>query len=98
MKLKSYFGTKQFYRNVLRIMLPIMLQNAITTFVSLLDNIMVGQVGTEQMSGVAIRFCSYLIFASLEDCPALAFIPRSFTEKKITTGSVTQCGRNCILL
>ena len=35
-------------------MLPILAQNVITTFVNLLDNIMVGQVGTEQMSGVAI--------------------------------------------
>ena len=33
---------------------PIMLQNGITNFVSLLDNIMVGAVGTEQMSGVSI--------------------------------------------
>ena len=30
------------------------IQNGITNFVSLLDNIMVGQIGTEQMSGVAI--------------------------------------------
>ena len=62
MKLKSYFGTKEFYKAVLRIMLPIMLQNAITTFVSLLDNIMVGQVGTEQMSGVAIANQILFIF------------------------------------
>ena len=39
---------------VLAVFLPIMLQQAITNFVGLLDNIMVGQVGTEQMSGVAI--------------------------------------------
>ena len=31
-----------------------MIQNGITNFVGLLDNIMVGQVGTEQMSGVAV--------------------------------------------
>ena len=31
-----------------------MIQNGITNFVNMLDNIMVGQVGTEQMSGVAI--------------------------------------------
>ena len=31
-----------------------MLQNGITNFVSMLDNIMVGRVGTEQMSGVSI--------------------------------------------
>lgn len=39
---------------VLLIAVPIMIQNGITNFVSLLDNIMIGQVGTEQMSGVAI--------------------------------------------
>ena len=31
-----------------------MVQNAITNFVALLDNIMIGQLGTEEMSGVAI--------------------------------------------
>ncbi|MDE6686436.1 MAG: MATE family efflux transporter [Lachnospiraceae bacterium] len=38
----------------LGIAIPIMIQNGITNFVSLLDNIMVGQIGTEQMSGIAI--------------------------------------------
>ena len=39
---------------VLAVAVPIMIQNGITNFVSLLDNVMVGAVGTEQMSGVAI--------------------------------------------
>ena len=39
---------------VLLIVVPVIIQHGITNFVSLLDNIMVGQVGTEQMSGVAI--------------------------------------------
>ena len=47
-------GDKAFYKMVLAVFLPIMLQQGITNFVGLLDNIMVGQVGTEQMSGVAI--------------------------------------------
>lgn len=51
---KRWFGDRKFYGNVLKIMIPIMIQNGITNFVSMLDNIMVGQVGTEQMSGVAI--------------------------------------------
>ncbi len=54
MKLRSYLGDRAFYRRVLAVALPIMIQNGITTFVSLLDNIMVGQVGTIQMSGVSI--------------------------------------------
>ena len=47
-------GDRAFYRVVLAIVVPIIIQNAITNFVNLLDNLMVGQVGTEQMSGVSI--------------------------------------------
>ena len=49
-----YIGDRSFYRKVFAVMLPILIQNVITNFVGLLDNIMVGQVGTEPMSGVAI--------------------------------------------
>lgn len=52
--MKKYIGNKKFYLMVIAVAVPIMVQNGITNFVSLLDNIMVGQVGTEQMSGVAI--------------------------------------------
>lgn len=52
--LKKFIGDKAFYRRVLAVSVPIMIQSGITNFVSLLDNIMVGRVGTEQMSGVAI--------------------------------------------
>lgn len=45
---------KDFYKKVLAVAFPIMVQNGISNFVSLLDNIMIGRVGTEQMSGVAI--------------------------------------------
>ena len=51
---KKYIGTGAFYRRYLYLALPMILQNAITNLVSFLDNIMVGQLGTEQMSGVAI--------------------------------------------
>ena len=52
--MRKLIGSKQFYKKVLYITIPIMIQNGITNFVNMLDNIMVGQVGTEQMSGVAI--------------------------------------------
>lgn len=51
---ERFIGDKAFYRMILVIAFPILIQNGITNFVSLLDNIMVGQLGTEQMSGVAI--------------------------------------------
>lgn len=52
--LKRYIGDRSFYKRVLAIAIPIVIQNGITNFVSLLDNIMVGQIGTLQMSGVSI--------------------------------------------
>ena len=51
---KKFLGDKAFYKMVLAIAIPIMIQNGITNFVSLLDNIMIGRIGTEQMSGAAI--------------------------------------------
>ncbi|NLL92814.1 MAG: MATE family efflux transporter [Clostridiales bacterium] len=47
-------GDKKFYKSLVLIALPIMIQNGITNFVSLLDNIMIGQTVTEAMSGVSI--------------------------------------------
>ena len=49
-----YFGSRDFYRRAMRVALPIMIQNGITNLVGMLDNIMVGRVGTDSMSGVAI--------------------------------------------
>lgn len=51
---KTFIGDRAFYKNVLGIMIPVIIQSSVTNFVNLLDNIMVGQLGTEQMSGVAI--------------------------------------------
>lgn len=45
---------KTLLKTVLMVAFPIMIQNGFTNFVNLLDNIMVGRLGTEQMSGVAI--------------------------------------------
>jgi Na+-driven multidrug efflux pump len=51
---QKYLADRAFYVRVLQLVVPMILQAAITSFVSLLDNIMVGQIGTAQMSGVSI--------------------------------------------
>lgn len=52
--LSRYIGDKSFYRAVLAVAVPMIIQNGITHLVNLLDNIMVGQVSTVAMSGVSI--------------------------------------------
>lgn len=60
--LKKYIGDKTFYKYVLAIAVPIMLQNGITNFVNMIDNIMVGRVGTAAMTGVSVTNQLILIF------------------------------------
>lgn len=47
-------GDRSFYRHVAIVVLPIIVQNTLSNVVGLLDNVMVGQVGTLPMSAVAI--------------------------------------------
>ena len=51
---EKYFGNSDFYKMLFSISIPIMIQNGITNFVGLLDNVMIGQIGTQAMSGVSI--------------------------------------------
>jgi len=52
--IKRYVGDKNFYRVLIALIVPLVIQQGITNFVSLLDNVMVGGLGTEPMSAVAI--------------------------------------------
>ena len=52
--LQKFIGDRAFYRKVAGVAVPIVIQYTITNFVSLLDNIMVGQLGTLQINGVGI--------------------------------------------
>lgn len=54
MRMKKYIGDRAFYRMVLKLVIPLVIQQGITSFVSLLDNVMVGGLGTESISAVAI--------------------------------------------
>lgn len=62
LKVKRLIGTREFYKIVFAVAIPVMIQNGITNFVGFLDNVMVGQVGTDQMSGVAIANQLLFIF------------------------------------
>ena len=50
----NLIGSRRFYKRVIAILLPIIIQNTVSNVVSLVDNVMVGAVGTLEMSAVAI--------------------------------------------
>ena len=94
---RKYIGDRNFYKRYIALALPMIIQNAVTNLVSFLDNIMVGQLGTEQMSGVAI--VNQLIFvynlAIFGAVSAAVFSVRNILEMETTKGicilSVLSC-------
>ena len=60
--LKRYIGNKAFYKNVLLLLIPMIIQQFITSFVSLLDNVMVGSLGTESISAASISNQVMMVF------------------------------------
>ena len=59
---KKYIGDRAFYMAVLSLVIPIVIQNSISNFVSLLDNLMVAAVSTNQMNGVSIANQMVFVF------------------------------------
>ncbi len=62
----KFIGTKSFYKQVLIVAIPLMVQQLVTSSVNLLDNLMVGQLGDASLSGVAVtnRFFMIAIFGT----------------------------------
>lgn len=52
--MRKYIGDREFYKYVFALVVPIMIQQGITSFVNMLDNIMVGVLGQEAISSVSI--------------------------------------------
>ena len=77
---RKYIGDRNFYKSYIALALPMILQNAVTNLVSFLDNIMVGQLGTEQMSGVAI--VNQLIFGHIRGCIGSQHFRRPIFRKR----------------
>ena len=54
MKIKSLIGDRAFYKHVIAVAAPLVLQQLITTSVQLVDNIMVGKLGQSAIGSVSI--------------------------------------------
>ena len=62
-KKRKFIGNKKFYRTLIVIALPIVLQQFLTSLVGLLDNIMIGRIGNDEMIGVSLANQLLFIFS-----------------------------------
>lgn len=61
-KLGRFFGTREFYSATIAIAIPIMLQSFVTSFVNLIDNVMIGSVGAVALTAVTVANKYYMVF------------------------------------
>ena len=87
---EKFIGDREFYANLIRLIIPMIVQQGITSFVSLLDNVMVGRLGTESMSGVAIVNQLLFVF-NLTILRARPFSARSSTARATTRACAMRC-------
>ena len=59
---RTFIGDRKFYLKVISLVIPIIIQMFVTNFVNMLDNIMVGRLGTDEISGVAIANQLVMVF------------------------------------
>ena len=60
--MRRFIGSKDFYKTVLKLLIPIIVQQFISSFVSLLDNVMVGSLGREAISSTSIANQVMMVF------------------------------------
>lgn len=61
-RLKPYIGSRNFYRQALTVMIPVVIQQLINTLFNVVDNVMVGGIGALAMSAVTAANKPYLIY------------------------------------
>ena len=62
LNLRRMIGSRAFYKSVLVLLIPMIIQQFISSFVSLLDNVMVGSLGTEAISATSIANQVMMVF------------------------------------
>ena len=89
----KWIGTRAFYKSVLYIAIPLIIQQVVTSFVNMLDNIMVGQTGTLPMSAVSIsnQLISVFTLAMFGTISAASIFGAQFYGKNDHDGV-----RNCL--
>ena len=92
-KVSKFIGDSAFYKRVLIIAIPLIIQQLITSFVNMLDNIMVGQTGTLAMSGVSVANQIITVFnlAVFGSVSAASIFGAQFAGKEDNDGV-----RNCL--
>jgi putative MATE family efflux protein len=99
MKISALFNDKQFYRNLFAIALPIMFQNFISSFVNMLDTVMIGRLGTVELAAVGLGNQVFFLYnlALFGLCSGASIFTAQFWGKRDIQGIRRNTGFGLIL-
>ena len=88
MKIPALFDDRKFYRDLFVLALPIMFQSLINSLVSLIDTIMVGRLGTNEIAAVGLANQIFFLYDLLlyGICSGAAIFTAQFWGKKDIAG------------
>jgi putative MATE family efflux protein len=95
----SLFDDKSFYKSLFALAVPIMLQNLISSFVNMVDTVMIGRLGTTEIAAVGLGNQVFFLFNMVlfGICSGGAIFTAQFWGKKDLQGIRKNAGL-CLLL
>jgi len=100
MKLTRLFDDKNFYKSLFTIAVPIMLQNLISSFVNMVDTVMIGRLGTAEIAAVGLGNQVFFLFTMIlfGVCSGAAVFTAQYWGKKDIEGIRKNTGLSLLIV
>ncbi len=100
MKLTKLFDDTNFYTSLFTIAIPIMLQNLISSFVNMIDTVMIGQLGTAEIAAVGLGNQVFFLFTMIlfGVCSGAAVFTAQYWGKKDIEGIRKNTGLGLLIV
>ncbi len=100
MKLTGLFDDRNFYKSLFTIAVPIMLQNLISSFVNMVDTVMIGRLGTAEIAAVGLGNQVFFLFTMIlfGVCSGAAVFTAQYWGKKDIEGIRKNTGLSLLIV
>ncbi|ATD55461.1 MATE family efflux transporter [Clostridium chauvoei] len=90
-KIKDFFKNKQFFKTLIILALPIILQNILTSSLNMADTLMIGSIGDEQVAAVGIFTKDLQVIKEASSYLAIVSISYIVTAITFTIATALRC-------
>ena len=94
---KTWFFDKQFYRTLAVLALPILVQNFLASSLNMVDTLMIGRVGENEVAAVGIANQFFFLFNLIGNGAAMgcSSLPPPCSLRSLSSGCSAAARRSC---